>query len=509
MVMKKEQFITLWLCVAVMSLAAQTGRVGINTLTPAGMLHVADSSVVFTGANTLPGMPGDVPVSGAGVRMMWYPDKAAFRSGFVSGTAWDKDSIGVYSFASGFNTKAMSTYAVAFGQQTIANGLGSFALGRFTRASVFGAMAGGRETLASGQQASAFGRTTTASGTNATSFGLETIAAGISAVAMGFQTQALLDNSVAMGSLTIAGGINGLATGESTFAGNNALATGYFTTSLGNSFSNGTSTQANGLNSVATGNLTVASGNQSLATGDRTNATGENAVSAGFLTSADGDASMTYGTQNISTGNNALSGGFFNQATGDGGVALGHQNIVAGDYAMTLGENLVANSFASMVLGRYNDTIGVSSSTMWVADDPLLVVGGGFVDNNLNINRVNTAVLTKNGNLVLNPNGPPEARLDVNGTVKIGFEGTPLQAVGYAAVIADLPPIPSGVSYVQSFSFTAGGTAVSVSPELELPDGLIIAYSRRLGSQVQTKFINVSAGLIDVPAMTYYIMAVN
>jgi hypothetical protein len=31
--------------------------------------------------------------------MMWYAGKAALRVGAVSGTAWDADSIGPYSFA--------------------------------------------------------------------------------------------------------------------------------------------------------------------------------------------------------------------------------------------------------------------------------------------------------------------------------------------------------------------------------------------------------------------------
>ncbi|MEO6131133.1 MAG: hypothetical protein ABIQ02_04750 [Saprospiraceae bacterium] len=41
------------------------GRVGINTTTPAAMLHIKDSSVVFTAASALPGVP---PVSGTGNR---------------------------------------------------------------------------------------------------------------------------------------------------------------------------------------------------------------------------------------------------------------------------------------------------------------------------------------------------------------------------------------------------------------------------------------------------------
>ena len=81
-------------------------NVGIGTTAPVARLHVKDSNVVFTGSNSLPATPGNPPVNGGGIRLMWYPDKAAFRVGAVGSKNWDMDSIGNYSFASGFNTKA-------------------------------------------------------------------------------------------------------------------------------------------------------------------------------------------------------------------------------------------------------------------------------------------------------------------------------------------------------------------------------------------------------------------
>ena len=61
-------------------------NVGIGTSTPIARLHVADSNVLFTGPVTIPGTTTYYPpASGAGSRMMWYPQKAAFRVGFVDG----------------------------------------------------------------------------------------------------------------------------------------------------------------------------------------------------------------------------------------------------------------------------------------------------------------------------------------------------------------------------------------------------------------------------------------
>ena len=108
--MKQIILLGYFLCVSVI-VYCQPGNVGINTSTPQAMLHVKDSAVLFSGASSLPGSPGNPPASGQGIRMMWYPDKAAFRAGYVSSVNWNKDSIGIYSFATGSNTKAKGNYS--------------------------------------------------------------------------------------------------------------------------------------------------------------------------------------------------------------------------------------------------------------------------------------------------------------------------------------------------------------------------------------------------------------
>jgi hypothetical protein len=93
-------------CLITAFIGRPQGRIGINTTSPAAMLHVRDSNVVFTGPATLPATPGNPPVSGQGVRMMWYPNKAAFRAGYVNATNWNRDSIGDFSFSAGNDSKA-------------------------------------------------------------------------------------------------------------------------------------------------------------------------------------------------------------------------------------------------------------------------------------------------------------------------------------------------------------------------------------------------------------------
>src|SRR5688572_3111007 len=49
-------------------MAIKNSNVGINTISPAAMLHVKDGSVLFTGPMTIPG-PSNPPFSGEGTRM--------------------------------------------------------------------------------------------------------------------------------------------------------------------------------------------------------------------------------------------------------------------------------------------------------------------------------------------------------------------------------------------------------------------------------------------------------
>lgn len=163
----------------------KSGNTGIGTIAPQARLHVADSAVVFTGPATLPANPGNPPISGAGSRMMWYPDKASFRVGGVSGDLWDKEKVGRFSFASGNNSEAPGIYSTAMGQSTRANGWASTAMGYLSYAS----------------------------GEASTTMGSDTRAIGSSSTAMGHFTRARGDASTAMGDYTDANGFSSLVAG--------------------------------------------------------------------------------------------------------------------------------------------------------------------------------------------------------------------------------------------------------------------------------------------------------
>jgi hypothetical protein len=159
------------------SLAPLGGNVGIGTINPTARLHVHESGsgkgVVFVG--TYQGTsPADPPVSGAGVRMMWYPDKASFRVGRVSTTRWDADSIGSYSFASNYNTKASQTYAFAIGNGSVADGIGTFCGGYQCQATNSYSFCFGYNSVSDAPYSTSLGYKTTTTQQRSQAFGNET-----------------------------------------------------------------------------------------------------------------------------------------------------------------------------------------------------------------------------------------------------------------------------------------------------------------------------------------------
>ncbi len=125
--------------------ACKAQNVGIGTNLPLARLHVADSSVVFTASGQASETPGNAPVSGAGRRLMWYADKAAFRVGYTNGTEWNKDNVGYFSFATGISTKANGNLAsFASGYNTVASGETSTAMGLSTIARSANSFVAGR-----------------------------------------------------------------------------------------------------------------------------------------------------------------------------------------------------------------------------------------------------------------------------------------------------------------------------------------------------------------------------
>jgi len=344
-----------------------TQRVGIGTPIPAARLHVADSSVVFTGSEYIdPSTTAvDPPVSGPGNRMMWYADKAAFRVGSVYSDNWDKDNVGAYSFASGIDCKASGDYSTAMGFASYAIGDISTALGNGSYAIGFNstAISGG---VANGDYSIALGGGVAEGG----SIAMGGFAYGSSSVAMSYGTT-WGHRSTAM--------TFGTANEEYSTAMGAGTANGAYSTAMSSGTTNGfnsiamTFGTANGSNSIA---MTYGNANGAYST-----AMGAGASTGLFSTamsfgSSGGDYSTamsgggSYGDYSTAMGWNAY-------AEGDYTSAIGNLTYALGDYSTAMGNSITANNFGSFAIG--DNSVPYYSPTLTDADNQMMMrFAGGY-----------------------------------------------------------------------------------------------------------------------------------
>ena len=384
-------------------------NVGIGTSTPdtSALLHI------HLGASTTHGLlvtgaydpVSTVPDLGAGTRMMFYPGKAAFRAGEVSGNQWDNTNVGNYSFATGSNTIASGNYSTALGFLTTASGSISTALGAITIASGNYSTALGNSSTASGDISTAMGVSTTASGAISTAMGQGTTASGPISTAMGYNTIASASFSTAMGSNTTASGF------YSTSMGSNLSAKSGYETVLGRfntdytplsivswdpadrlfSIGNGTdpSSRSDALVVLKNGNTGIGTSlpNASallhidlgtsttkgvLITGTYDPVStvpnigagsrmmfypGKSAFRAGTVNGIQwdntnvGNYSFATGSNTTASGNYSTAMGQFTTASGYYSTAMGSNTTASGYYSTAMGSNTTASEFSSTAMG--------------------------------------------------------------------------------------------------------------------------------------------------------------
>lgn len=154
-----------------------------------------DASFVVRGVQDV----GSLAATGAGVRMLWFPSRYAFRAGKV-------DSFG----ATYWNLTNIGYGSAAFGENTRASGSNSFAANLAT--------------TASGDESVALGNNGTASADRA--FAFNGTASAVGAVAIGSGAQATNDDALALGPSSIAGGLASITIGPSIANGNFGVAIG-------------------------------------------------------------------------------------------------------------------------------------------------------------------------------------------------------------------------------------------------------------------------------------------
>jgi uncharacterized coiled-coil protein SlyX len=177
------------------------GRMGLNVgISPKTTFHIGNDQRVLFGTDTL----------GSGDKLMWLPDLHAFRVGTVAtgaaSTYWNRDSIGLYSFASGLNTRAQGFGATAMGRDTEATNSYAFASGFFSNADGQYSTAMGFNTDALALGSTALGYSTDAEENYSFAAGYFAEAQAIYSVAIGSNVQAQSYASMAVGRYNVGGG---------------------------------------------------------------------------------------------------------------------------------------------------------------------------------------------------------------------------------------------------------------------------------------------------------------
>jgi trimeric autotransporter adhesin len=171
------------------------GHLGLNTTNPSMMLHVHEGGLLVTATGGSPTTPN----LGAGTRLIWLPEKGAFRAGSIAGPDWDPASVGDNSWAGGLNSMASGDFSFAMGQTNNATGIASVALGRLNTTTGLGSAALGLANVCTNEGAIALGDGNVVGGHDAVAAGEFNVADGWASIALGQECHSMADNSVTIG----------------------------------------------------------------------------------------------------------------------------------------------------------------------------------------------------------------------------------------------------------------------------------------------------------------------
>jgi hypothetical protein len=281
-------------------------------------------------------------------RILWYPIKNAFLVGQV--LIHYKDSIGLNSTTTGFESRAKGNWSQAMGYQAIARGLYSTAIGKNAFAGKDNSFAFGDNVYAGNASSYAFGRKSRSTGSNSYAF-------GDSVIANNSHTYAFGRKAIASGNGGFAFGYNAIASGQDAFAfgtGAEASAIGSFALGFIGRDSAGVSTG----NTKATVDYAIAIGMGAQATkkgafsiGLQSVANGEYSLAMGYKSSASNYYSVSIGNAATSSGFSSFAAGWLSKATSTGSVALGINASAGAANSVAIGPATTASSTSSVALG--------------------------------------------------------------------------------------------------------------------------------------------------------------
>lgn len=180
-------------------------------------------------------------------------------------------------------------------------------------------------------------------------------------------------------------------------SGTNSAAFGAFTTANDtNSVAFGFNNTASGINSAVFGLNNIASAQSSAAFGIDNHASGIHSVAFGQETEARGEHSASFGKSTLAEANHS--------------VAFGGATIASGEESAAFGRFTNSSTNLSFVIGRNNEVPAGGNVFLWVATDPLFVIGNGNVtgtgETQTRGTPHNAVTVLKNGNVGIGVSNP-------------------------------------------------------------------------------------------------------
>lgn len=264
------------------------------------------------------------------------------------------------------------------------------------------------------------------------------------------------------------------------FHPNGGMALGYnAVANKNNSVAIGTGANASARNeATALGASSTASGFQSAAVGYNAKAINSNSTLAlgNSATASSFQATAIGVNANANSNNNALAIGTNSEAKGENSSALGTNSLASAQNAMAVGYGAVANQANTLILGNN------SPASNW------------------------------NGTKVGVGTSKPDAKLDVNGTYKLGSNGNVHKGVTSFSKGTNLGAITAGDSNIITISIpndarpSSTKATIVVTPDNGMSDDFVIAWSKLQNtSTLRLKILNASKNSYSNTYTTFYV----
>jgi trimeric autotransporter adhesin len=308
------------------------------------------------------------------------------------------------------------------------------------------------------------------------------------------------------------------------------------------SFAMGYNSRASGVGNVSIGINSVSDGtSNTVAIGENTQATGTNGVAFGTGCNSNSYYSIAMGYYNLIPIANATSwvatDPLFTIGNGQNSAARSNAFMMLKNGKTAIG-NTTPESFFHVFQGESGATSNPNSITTFEKNGTGYIailtpeanengisfglsssnVSGGIYYNSsaakglqfrTNGNSTKMSILA-NGNVGIGVS--PSAKLEVNGNVIVGTNGTAINEIIKVTVNADISSIAAISTISKTFTITnaALGSTVYVSPDGNLPDGIIIANARvSAANTVTVKFTNATTVALNPASMDYHITVIR